>query len=66
LPRNRIIRIALLPILAPIFLVGWALAHIGEQKLVSAKTPRPKVSIANKESGVEIGVFEAKEEMVVA
>ena len=64
--RRSIIRIALLPIFAPIFLVGWLLANIGKQNLVTRKAPSPIVLAAKKEGTIEIGLLaEDKEELVM-
>jgi hypothetical protein len=66
LTRNRILRIALLPILAPIFLVGWVVAHLGEQELASRKARRTRVSAAKIESPMEMGLLaERKEDEIV-
>jgi hypothetical protein len=67
LTRRSIIRIALLPIFAPIFLIGWVLANIGKQNLAARKAPRPIVFVAKKEGAIEIGLLaEDKEELIIA
>jgi len=56
LARNRYIKIALLPLLGLIFMLGWILAYLGEQKGNSKKSRRQPVEAA-KESTLEIGVL---------
>jgi len=56
LARNRYIRIALLPLLGLIFMLGWILAYLGEQNANSKKSRRQPVKAA-KESTLEIGVL---------
>jgi hypothetical protein len=56
LARNRYIRIALLPLLGLIFMIGWILAYIGEQNANGKKSRRQPVKAA-KESTLEIGVL---------
>ena len=62
LARNRCIRIALLPLLGLIFMLGWILAYLGEQKAIGKKSRKQPVKVA-KESTLEIGVLaEVKED----
>jgi hypothetical protein len=56
LARHRYARLALFPILVPIFLVGWALTVVGARKPTGKKTER-KVTKAVREFNVEIGVI---------
>ena len=60
--KSNIIRIAFLPIFAFIFLIGWVLANIGEQKLAAKKAARPEVLAAKNEDPVEIGLLAKDEE----
>ena len=68
LKKRRLLKIALLPILAPIFLIGFALTHFGEPKSEIRNVPRSKTKPSKEEETMEIGLLsEAKEEeMVVA
>ncbi len=54
--RHRYLRLALFPILVPIFLVGWALTVIGARKPASKKTDRKAATIA-REVNLEFGVI---------
>ena len=60
--KSNIIRIAFLPIFAFIFLIGWVLANIGEQKLAAKKAAPPEVLAAKSEDPVEIGLLAKDEE----
>jgi hypothetical protein len=51
-----LIRIALIPILAPLFLIGWLLAFLGEKK-AEAKSLRQHLAKKPDESNVEIGLL---------
>lgn len=65
--KKRVIRLALLPILAPLFIVGWMLAHVGEQKSARRVPSRPRVVATQKEDTFEIGILsEGKEELVIS
>lgn len=51
--RKRLITIVLLPILAPLFLIGWELAQIGDQKLAVRKTRGLKEFVARQRFQLE-------------
>jgi ABC-type maltose transport system permease subunit len=63
--RRRIFRIILLPILAPIFLIGWLFTFMGTHKQ-SAKTAHGNLAINSKETGIEIGVLADGKEITIA
>ena len=50
------IRIALIPILAPLFLIGWLLAFLGEKK-AEAKKLRQQAVEKSGEGALEIGLL---------
>ena len=54
--RKRFVRILLIPILAPIFLIGWLLAFFGEHKVETKKSDQRTAAETN-EGAVEIGVM---------
>lgn len=54
--RKRLIRIALIPILAPLFLIGWLLAFFGEKKADAKKLRQHRIEESN-EGAVEIGLL---------
>jgi hypothetical protein len=56
LARKRFVRIALIPILAPLFLTGWLLAFFGEQK-AEARKSRQRSTREPKKDDVEIGLL---------
>jgi len=56
LARNRFVRIALFPVLAPIFLFGWLLFYFGEQTPAVKKSSR-QVAKAAQDDVVKIGVL---------
>ena len=66
--KRRLLKIVLLPVLAPIFLIGFALTHFGEPKSGVKDIPHSKVKPSKEDETMEIGLLlEAKEEeMVVA
>ncbi|HTY74745.1 MAG TPA: hypothetical protein VMD05_04185 [Candidatus Nanoarchaeia archaeon] len=54
--RKRFIRIALIPILAPLFLIGWLLAFNGKQK-TEAKKPLQRTAKENRKDVLEVGLL---------
>jgi len=56
LARKRFIRIALIPILAPLFLIGWLLAFNGKQK-ADAKKRLQRPAKENKKDVLEVGML---------
>jgi hypothetical protein len=52
--RKRYLRIALLPFLVPIFLIGWALAHVGEK---ADNKKRPSQKARPLKEALEIGLL---------
>ncbi|MFB3890312.1 MAG: hypothetical protein ACE14S_12560 [Candidatus Bathyarchaeia archaeon] len=63
MPRRRIVRILLFPILAVVFLIGWLLYAFGKARNPSKKEQEKKPDGAKKAESVEIGLLgEAEEE----
>ncbi len=59
------LRLLLLPILAPIFLIGWALAHTGQnQKPTKKRLPAAAKTTVHKDL-VEIGVLAEEDQQQV-
>jgi hypothetical protein len=52
--RKRYLRIVLLPLLVPIFLIGWALAHVGEK---ADNKKRPSQKARPLKEALEIGLL---------
>jgi hypothetical protein len=62
--KNRYLKILLLPILAVVFFVGYALAVVGEPKQRKTHNPQPNQPTQNPTSEMEIGVLIPQEEQV--
>ena len=56
LARKRLLRIALIPLLAPLFLIGWLLTFSGQKKSESKKSNQ-KLAEKSKEDPLEIGLL---------
>jgi hypothetical protein len=60
--RSKIVRILLLPILAPIFLIGWSLYHIGES--THKQKPKPKNKTSATPENIELMAIPEQEELI--
>jgi predicted negative regulator of RcsB-dependent stress response len=61
--RNKLTRILLLPILAPIFLIGWTLYQIGQTEQKQPQKPTTKTP--TKQSQIELMMIPPEEKQIL-